>query len=74
MSHPDGEIGFFNDAAFGVAPTLAELEAYASRLGLSAVPDVTAPTVVLKQSGYARVIAGPAYLLCDCAPNICARN
>lgn len=32
MTHPDGEIGFFNDAAFGIAPTLADLQRYAQRL------------------------------------------
>ena len=34
MCHPDGEIGFFNDAAMGIAPTLAQLTDYARRLGL----------------------------------------
>ena len=34
MTHPDGEIALFNDAAFGVAPTLAELRSYAQRLGV----------------------------------------
>ncbi|QVL50067.1 MAG: alginate lyase family protein [Thiocapsa sp.] len=33
MCHPDGEIGFFNDAAFGIAPTLAQLNDYRRRLG-----------------------------------------
>lgn len=32
MTHPDGEIALFNDAAFGVAPRVAELMAYAMRL------------------------------------------
>ncbi len=32
MCHPDGEISFFNDAAMGIAPTPAELDAYARRL------------------------------------------
>lgn len=32
MVHPDGEISFFNDAAFGIAPTLAQLESYAALL------------------------------------------
>ena len=32
MQHPDGGIPFFNDAAFGVAPTLLDLELYASLL------------------------------------------
>lgn len=34
MIHPDGEIALFNDAAFGVAPRLEELIAYAGRLGV----------------------------------------
>jgi uncharacterized heparinase superfamily protein len=37
MTHPDGEIALFNDAAFGVAPGVAELLAYARRLGVTAV-------------------------------------
>jgi uncharacterized heparinase superfamily protein len=34
VCHPDGEVAFFNDSAQGVAPTRAELEGYAVRLGL----------------------------------------
>jgi uncharacterized heparinase superfamily protein len=68
MSHPDGKIAFFNDAAFGVAPTFADLEAYANRLGLPVLPDESASVVVLEPSGYVRIRAGSAYLLCDCAP------
>ncbi|NNN06031.1 MAG: alginate lyase family protein [Elusimicrobia bacterium] len=33
--HPDGEIAFFNDSAFGMAPSPSELFAYGTRLGLS---------------------------------------
>ena len=29
MTHPDGEISFFNDAAFGIAPKLADVVRYA---------------------------------------------
>lgn len=32
MSHPDGEISLFNDAAFGIAPTIKEVENYAHQL------------------------------------------
>ena len=32
--HPDGEIGFFNDSALGIAPEPDAVLAYASRLGL----------------------------------------
>ena len=32
MCHPDGEISFFNDAAFGVAPSVKEIRVYGDRL------------------------------------------
>ena len=48
MVHPDGEIALFNDAAFGVAPGVAELMAYARRLGVGALDSLrgggSAPT------------------------------
>ncbi len=68
MTHPDGEIAFFNDAAFHMAPSCAALEAFAARLGLAAVPDPQEPLTALVPSGYVRGLAGPAYLVCDCAP------
>lgn len=34
MTHPDGEIAQFNDAALGVAPNFAQAEAYASSVGI----------------------------------------
>lgn len=37
MTHPDGGIALFNDAAFGVAPGGAGLRAYARRLGIGPV-------------------------------------
>jgi uncharacterized heparinase superfamily protein len=67
MTHPDGEIGFFNDAAFGIASTSAELDAYAERLGQSAVSRSDLPLVVLQSSGYVRIASSAACLLCDCA-------
>ncbi|MDT3719485.1 alginate lyase family protein [Pseudomonas oryzihabitans] len=33
VQHPDGRIPFFNDAAFGISPTLSDLEGYAGQLG-----------------------------------------
>jgi uncharacterized heparinase superfamily protein len=74
MSHPDGGIAFFNDAAHSIAASPAELSSYAERLGL---PPVSAPAggvTHLEASGYIRIeqentIAildvgriGPAYL------------
>jgi uncharacterized heparinase superfamily protein len=49
MTHPDGEISFFNDAAMGIAPTLEELAAYGERLSLAGwslkLPSPTAVTM-----------------------------
>ncbi|HEX4199624.1 MAG TPA: alginate lyase family protein [Caulobacteraceae bacterium] len=68
MTHPDGEIGFFNDAAFGVAARPAALRAYAGRLGLCAAEDAPAPLETLPESGYVRMSAGDATALLDIAP------
>jgi uncharacterized heparinase superfamily protein len=38
MTHPDGEIALFNDAAFGVAPNLNQLRSYAQRLHIQHGP------------------------------------
>ena len=35
MCHPDGEISFFNDSAFDVAPSISELDAYFKKVGNS---------------------------------------
>ncbi|MEJ5207463.1 alginate lyase family protein [Denitratimonas sp. CY0512] len=65
MTHPDGDIALFNDAAFGIAPSLVSLEAYADGLGIS--PDCTplASLEVLEASGYVRMSKGPAVLIAD---------
>ncbi len=61
MSHPDGEIAFFNDAAIGISPNLAQLRAYAAALGVATelaprATDVQWPQVRhLPESGYCRV-------------------
>jgi uncharacterized heparinase superfamily protein len=68
MTHPDGEIAFFNDAAFKIAPAAAQLEAYAQRLRLERPAEAQFPLRALLPSGYVRAAVGPAYLLCDCAP------
>ena len=65
MCHPDGEIGFFNDATLGVAPASAELEAYAGRLGLDRVDDPAQRLRQLGESGYLRLQQGPAVALLD---------
>lgn len=68
MTHPDGDIALFNDAAFGIEPRFAELMEYASRLG---VPFVQKRDRVrsFPQSGYFRLSPRPKdVLLMDCGP------
>lgn len=55
MCHPDGEISFFNDAAFGIAPTLTELIGYAESIGCPQTksPERTMVVRHLAETGYA---------------------
>lgn len=55
MCHPDGGISFFNDAAFGIAPTLAEIKRYAEKVGcvLPESPQCRMSLCHLKETGYA---------------------
>ena len=63
MSHPDGEIALFNDAAFHEAPTFQVLERYAACLGILRTAVVQAQIVEiddgagahLTTTGYVRV-------------------
>jgi uncharacterized heparinase superfamily protein len=63
MSHPDGEIAFFNDAALGIAPLPWELEDYAERLGF--VSTASASLRWLQDSGYVRLGDDRAVALLD---------
>ncbi len=65
MTHPDGGIAFFNDAAHGIAPPLAALRDYAHALGLQPPPDSHEPLQWLPDSGYARLQCGNAVLIAD---------
>jgi uncharacterized heparinase superfamily protein len=81
MTHPNGQIALFNDAAFGIGATAGELAAYAGRvLGadavLSGLPRRSAPcndggSLRLRQwadSGYIRLECADAVALLDVAP------
>jgi len=68
MRHPDGEIAFFNDAAFGIAPSCDELLQYAARLGIEPGYLSENQAMVLQQSGYVRLSNPLACLLFDAAP------
>jgi uncharacterized heparinase superfamily protein len=66
MTHPDGDLAFFNDTAIGIAPANDRLLAYATSLGIpppSPLPDV----LYLPDSGYIRLSRGPAVLIADLA-------
>ena len=66
MSHPDGDVSFFNDAAFGIAPRLINLTQYANRLGVRVQQfDSSKEIHHLQQSGYIRAQKGSAVLLAD---------
>src|SRR6185295_11869236 len=64
MCHPDGEIALFNHRALGVAPTKAELFAYAARLGVTVLPP-TRPVEHFAASGYIRVEQGGLLAILD---------
>ena len=68
MVHPDGDIAFFNDAALGVAPPRAELEAYAGRLDLPTSSPLEDGLTHLADSGYIRLQRDEAVALLDVAP------
>lgn len=71
MSHPDGDIVLFNDAAFNIAPHRTELEQYAKRLNILNTQSNTLAqneSVLLANSGYARLNKDRAHLFVDVAP------
>ena len=61
MTHPDGRVSFFNDSAFGIAPELADLNAYAERLGIKTTE------VTLGDSGYIRLANEDTAVVFDAA-------
>lgn len=65
MRHPDGDIAFFNDATWGVAPTPAALEDYARELGLPPVAPPSDGVSHLPESGFIRLQNARAVLLAE---------
>jgi uncharacterized heparinase superfamily protein len=66
MTHPDGEIALFNDAAFHESRNHAALVRYAQGLGLA--PRETKPgSLWLRDSGYIRLVEGPWTAIFDAA-------
>lgn len=68
MTHPDGEIVLFNDAAFNIALVPAQLDSYAERLGFGATSRPREGLTLLPETGYARLAIGGAVLFVDVAP------
>jgi len=68
MTHPDGGIAFFNDAAFGVASDTSELDAYAERLEIEVPRGTDRRMTALERSGYVRLAQGPLTVLFDAGP------
>ena len=69
MSHPDGDVSFFNDAAFGIAPRLMDLTQYAKRLDLDVDQrGLNKEIHHLEESGYIRAQQAKAVLIADVAP------
>lgn len=66
MTHPDGEIAFFNDAAFGIARTHADLTTYAAWFGIVQTRNAEALRV-LDASGYVRFQSGAFWVIFDAA-------
>lgn len=66
MSHPDGEISFFNDAAFGIAPKPAVLFEYANRLNF-ATNKLNRGIQDFCESGYTVLSNSNFYLIADLA-------
>ena len=68
MSHPDGDVSFFNDAAFGIAPRLMDLTQYAKRLDLDVDQrGLNKEIHHLEESGYIRAQQDKAVLIADVA-------
>lgn len=68
MTHPDGGIALFNDAAFGMAPNLSQLENYAGRLGIKYPESGSRGLFRLPATGYVRCENEAAVLFVDAAP------
>lgn len=63
VTHPDGDIAFFNDAALGIASRPADIEAYGARLGIAEVAAAAGGA-----ANYLRLQSGAACVLLDVAP------
>lgn len=71
MSHPDGEISFFNDAALDLAPSYVQINHYAKSIGIHHSNIIPKPLDLqyLKNSGYCAIpINENSKIILDTAP------
>ena len=68
MTRPDGKPPLFNDAAYGVAPELPQIQAYARRLQLVPLKSVPSGLTHLVASGYFRYQANMYCCFGDVGP------
>jgi uncharacterized heparinase superfamily protein len=56
MTHPDGDVSFFNDSTLGIAPKFDDVVSYAEQLGITKINASKAPSILpyhhLKNTGY----------------------
>jgi uncharacterized heparinase superfamily protein len=67
MCHPDGEMSFFNDSAFDVAPSKSELDAYALKVLPAQLKSGENCNSYLADSGYFKVIQNESVAFLDIA-------
>lgn len=67
MTHPDGQIALFNDAAFGIASNYATIIKYAQRLEVAVDQRELSAIEALPSSGYVRLQNERAVVICDVA-------
>jgi uncharacterized heparinase superfamily protein len=67
MSHPDGDISFFNDSTLGVAPTIGELVDYAKELDISYKSNNLIGLTCFQESGYIRLEMEGLVVIADVA-------
>jgi uncharacterized heparinase superfamily protein len=71
MTHPDGQISFFNDAALSIAPPYATLLDYALSIGIQVERRIKYDYLNIVQfndSGYIRISSNEAVAFLDVAP------
>ena len=71
MTHPDGEIALFNDAAFKISATSSSLLSYALSLGIRLDDKGFVSALIvnpLKESGYIQLISNDVRVFLDVAP------